>query len=101
MTATEHMNSMYAYITEKYHCHIAYITHTTNILNGYIEPTFLPICATTQATVIITSHVTAKCGIYAIYAKYMTNLQQRCIHICATYEVTAISHVTMDNILIG
>ena len=76
----------------KYHSHIAYISHTTNILNGYIDSTFLHICAKIQSTVIHTSHVIAKYVLeinmptkLSIYAKHLIDLYGRCIYICVPY----------------
>ena len=44
----------------KYDYHIAYASHTTNILNRHKDPTLLYICALTQPSAIHTSHVIAK-----------------------------------------
>ena len=75
-------------LLNKYDCHIAYLSHTINILNGYIDPTFLQICATKQWTAIPTPHVIVKYVLeinvptkLGLYAKYLTDLFGRCIHI--------------------
>ena len=57
---------------------------------GY-RPNIFHICAKTQPTTIHTSHIIAKyvletnmptrLGIYAIYAKYLKDLSERCIHL--------------------
>ena len=44
----------------KYDSHIAYVSHTTNILNWHLDPTFLHIYVTTQSSAIRTSHVITK-----------------------------------------
>ena len=76
-------------LLNKYECYIAYESHTNNILNGHIDPTFLHTCHKTQPTAINTTHVIVKyvpetnmpnkLGIYDIYAKYMIDLYGRCI----------------------
>ena len=77
--------------------HIVYVSHTTNILNKY--------SANTQPSAIHASHVIAKNVLetkiptkLAIYAKYLMDLHGICIHICATYEVTAINHMTIGTV---
>ena len=82
-------------LLNKYDCHIAYTSHTSNIVNGYIHPTFLQICAKTQPTAIHTSHVIAKyvletnvstkLSIDALYAKYLIDLCGRCLYIYVPY----------------
>ena len=44
----------------KYDCHIAFTSHKTNIIYGYIHQTFLHLCTETQPSAIYTSHVIAK-----------------------------------------
>ena len=69
-------------------------------LNQYPDPTFLYISAKTP-TAIHTSPVNTKYALetyiltkMGIYTKYVIDLYGRCIHLCATYEVIAINHVT-------
>ena len=53
--------ALYRHILQnRYDCHIAYVSHTTNVINGHIDPIFLNICAIKQPTAIHTSHVIAK-----------------------------------------
>ena len=78
-------------LLSKYGCHISYVSHTTKIQNGHIDQTFYNMCAKAQPTAIHASQVIAKyfpgtnipikLGIYAIYAKYLTDLYGRCVHI--------------------
>ena len=95
-------------LLNKYDCHIAYVSDTTDILNGHIDQTFLHMCATAQPTAIHSSHVITKyvletnvpnkLAILSLFAKYLIDLYGRCIHIYATYEVAAINHVTVGTV---
>ena len=77
----------------KYDCNIAFVSYTSNLLNGWIDPTFLHICAEIQASSIHTSHLIAKylqkrnmpakLNIYGTYNKYLIDLCKRfiCIYV--------------------
>ena len=45
------------------------------------------------ATYVLETNIPTKLGIYAIYAKYLTYMED--VYLCAIYEVTPINHVTM------
>ena len=64
-------------LQHKYDCHIANMSHTVIMPYGYIDPKYLPICTTIQATATGSSH---------IIAKYIpeTNMPLRC-HTYSTY----------------
>ena len=100
-------------LLKKYDWHIAYLSHTANILNGHIEPTFLLICAETQLTAIHTSHVIAKhmletnmptnLGIYAKYLiymedvyAYMSYIWSHCNQPCDNGHCTHIWHISLN-----
>ena len=70
-------------------------------------PNILLMCAKTQPTAINTSHVIAKYVLetnmpikLGIYTKYLIDSYGRSIHMCATYEVTSINHVTVSTVYI-
>ena len=44
----------------KYDCHISNMTHPANIINGYVDPTFLHIYAKTEQSATSISYVIAK-----------------------------------------
>ena len=47
-------------LLNKYDYHVAYVSHTTKILNRYIDLTFFHICTQTQSTALHTYHVIGK-----------------------------------------
>ena len=47
-------------LLNKYVYHLAYVSHTINILNAHIDPTVCHICAKAQPTALHSSHVIAK-----------------------------------------
>ena len=87
-----HFHDPYTYIwhisLNKYNCHIVNVCHTTNMLNGHIDPIFSYNYTRTQPNAMYTSHITA---IYVLhinmpiklgtYAKHLMGIYERCIHI--------------------
>ena len=68
------------------------------MLYGYIDPTFLHRCATTQPTATHTFHVIAKYVLetnmptkLGIYAKCSIGLYGRCIHIYVPHMMSLLS----------
>ena len=103
------MSSMKHILLNKYDCYIAYVSHTTNILNGYTDPTVLHICTKTQPTALYTSHIIAKCVLETKYAHqighicHIYQISDRLIwkmytHLCVTHDITIINHVVMATV---
>ena len=87
----------------KHGCHIANIGHTKIILYWHTNVTLPDIYAKTQPTATFPSHVidiqvqeTNISGKLFIYVIYLLGIYGRCMIICATYEVTGITHVTSN-----
>ena len=92
-------------IHDKYDCPIAYVSYTTNISNGYIDPTFFPYVLNTTNYNIYFSCFCKMCA-RNHYAHQITHkcltfdrlIWKMYIQICATYEVTTNNHVTVSTV---
>ena len=80
-------------LQHSYQYHIANMSHTTIMLNGHIDPTYLPISTTIQPTTKATSHIFAKICARNKYAQHVpqmlisfyANMRQLCQYIYLTW----------------
>ena len=63
-------------LQHKYGCHIENMSHTAIMLNGHVDPTYLPIATRIQSSATASSHIIAKyvpeqiCPLNVTYANY-------------------------------
>ena len=88
------------HLLSKFVCHIANKHHTAILLNGYLDPRFLHMCAKAQGTEISTSHVIVMyvppiiCLLNATYPNQFKCTWHSYVSIIISYEFATINNVT-------